>query len=192
MANSETVLHQTVITNTDIVNQIWQAYIDSFAGTDDFCAQDQICYTTKAVMAEALKDPDYQKFILKARDKIIGLCLLTNNLVKARIAYCNDRFLRKKFPKFTKEGRLFYVTAICVLPDWQTKGYGIKLLESVINFIDENKSMVAYDFSENKNGNLPDMIIWVAKERNRITILREDLDRQCYTTLFGQHHETPS
>ena len=186
----ESVLQTVKINDPDLLPKIIKLYQDSFAGTDDFCAQDQICYDAET-MIEALEDPDYHKFVLMAGDQPIGLCLLTNNLVKARIAYCNDRFLRKKFPKFTKEGRLYYVTAICVLPEWQEKGYGVKLLEAVISFIDENASMVSYDFSENKNSNLPDMIMWVAKESNKITVLRKDLDRQCYTTLFGEHHEQP-
>ena len=188
---TEKVLKIQNINDPYLRHAIWEMYVIAFSDTDDHCAQDQICYDNES-MDQALQDPDYWKFVLLFDNKPIGLCILTNNLKKARIAYCNDRFLRRKFPKYTAEGRLYYVTAICVLPEMQKLHHGIKLLKEVISFIDENKAMVSYDFSDNKNSNLPDIIIFVAKELNKITIMRADLDRQIYTSLYGQHHGKPS
>ena len=146
------------VMRTNIVNM----YNSAFAGTDDVCIQDQICYDT-STLDSALLDSDYLKFVLLLNDEVVGLCLLTNNLVKARIAYCNDRYLRQRFPNYTALGKLFYVTCICVLPEMQSRGVGMELIKSVTKFIFETGTMVCFDFSEEKNPGLTTLIQHVAK-----------------------------
>ncbi|MCX6745262.1 MAG: GNAT family N-acetyltransferase [Candidatus Parcubacteria bacterium] len=190
MATKETVLHVTEINDPALAHEIWEAYKGSFADTDKMCAQDQICYDEKT-MTQALSDPDYQKFVLKVEDHVVGICILTNNLMKARIAYCNDRFLRRKFPKYVEEGRFWYVTAICVLPEAQQKGFGVELLRSVCQFIFDTKSMVSYDYSFNKNPWLTGLIQKVGASLGW-NVVEIPLDKQCYTSLYYSHNGLPS
>ena len=190
MAAQETVLHVTEITDPSLAQEIWETYIGSFADTDEHCPQDQICYD-KMMMTLALSDTDYQKFVLKVEDRVIGICLLTNNLAKARIAYCNDRYYTRRFPNYVAQGRLYYVTAICVLPKMQSMGFGLKLLEAVIAFIDKHQSMVAYDYSDTKNSSLTGLIQYVGT-RMSMNLVEIQLDRQIYTTLHGTHYGDPS
>ncbi len=186
----ERVLKTQVISDPVLQLKIWETYKNSFANTDDYCAQDQICYDEKT-MKEALLDTDYWKFVLFLGDEPIGLCLMTSNLVKARIAYCNDRFLTRKYPNYVSAGRLYYVTAICVLPDMQKRGKGIELLKTVCQHIFDYKAMVAYDYSENKNSSLTGLITYVGKKLGW-EIIEVPLDRQCYTSLYYQHDGKPS
>jgi len=184
----EEILKVKIVEDKNMRQQIWQTYIESFADTDDFCAQDQMCYNEKN-METALLDSDYWKFILLLDGRPIGLCLLTNNLTKARIAYCNDRYLRKKFPNYTAQGKLYYVTAICVLPNQQKQGKGIELLKAVCQFIFDTQSMVAYDHSEAKNPNLTSIIQWVGKKFAPNSQI--PLDKQVYVALFYDHNGKP-
>lgn len=190
MSNQETVLHVTEVNDADLVNEICSVYTNSFSDTDEYCAQDQICYDDETI-AQALSDDDYQKFILKVDGKVIGLCLLTNNLMKARIAYCNDRFLRRKFPNYVEQGKFWYVTAICVLPEAQAKGYGVALLRSVCQFIYDTASMVSYDYSYNKNPWLTGLIQKVGASMGW-DVIEIPLDQQHYTSLYYAHNEVPS
>lgn len=182
MSKDEKVLIEQEITDKGLISQAWQAYLDSFADTDDYCAQDQICYDQESFIA-AMHDPEYFKYILFAGDKIIGLCFMTNNLVKARIAYCNDRYLKKKFPKYTSEGRLYYVTVLCITPNAQDQGYGFKLMAAMIAFFIKNHAAVAFDYSEQKNEGLADMVAMVAKNVHQSPAKVNLLDRQCYVTV---------
>ena len=188
METKETVLHVTEIYDQTVASEIWETYSRSFEGTDEICIQDQICYDEQT-MRLALSDPDYQKFVLKMGERVIGICLLTNNLTKARIAYCNDRFLRRKFPKYVSEGRLWYVTAICVLPESQKNGHGMALLQSVCQFIYDTKSMVAYDYSNEKSPWLTGLIQKVGREFAPNTEVF--LGEQHYTSLYYNHDGKP-
>ena len=190
MEIKEKVSRAIEITDPVFVAEVWETYVNSFSDADRHCAQDQICYD-RAAMTQALGDPDYQKFMLMVEDRVIGICLLTNNLTKARIAYCNDRFLRIKFPKYVQAGRLWYVTAICVLPEAQQKGYGVELLRSVCQFIYDTKSMVAYDYSNNKNPWLTGLIQKVGASMGW-DVQERPLDKQVYTSLFFGHNGKPN
>lgn len=183
MPKDEHVMIECEILDNGLIQTTWEEYLKSFADCDDFCAQDQICYDFDS-FNQAMRDPDYYKYILFAGEKIIGLCLLTNNLVKARIAYCNDRYLRKRFPKYTAEGRLYYVTALCISPKAQSQGYGFKLMSSIIKFFKKNQAAVAFDYSQNKNEGLADMVAWVAEDKHRSPSKIITLDRQCYVTVY--------
>lgn len=182
MPKNEKVLIEREITDEKLISQAWQAYLDSFADTDDYCAQDQVCYDQESFIA-AMQDPEYFKYILFAGDQIIGLCFMTNNLVKARIAYCNDRYLKKKFPQYTSEGRLYYVTALCITPNAQSQGYGFKLMAAMITFFIDNHATVAFDYSEQKNGGLADIVAMVAESAHQSPAKVGLLDRQCYVTV---------
>lgn len=187
---NECSFEKDIISDPELQKIIIDVYNESFASSDNECGQDQICYDDKS-LTEALLDPEYIKILLYAGDSVIGLSLLTNNLRKARIAYCNDRFLAKRFPHYVREGKLYYVTCICILPEMQKQGMGLELLKSIIQFIHRNHAMVAYDFSENKNPNLTSLIQYVGKTQD-MNLIEIPLDRQHYTTLHGEHYGTPN
>jgi ribosomal protein S18 acetylase RimI-like enzyme len=189
MMSGERTLKEYIIEDQALQNRIKEIYMVSFESSDNDCAQDQKCYDDTS-LREALLDPEYIKFVLFYEHEAIGFCLLTNNLKKARIAYCNDRFLGKKYPRYVSEGRLYYITAVCVLPEMQAKGLGIELLRSVCKFMYEDKAMVAYDYSENKNPNLTGLVQVVAKtfDWNAIEI---PLDVQHYTSVYNEQVGIP-
>lgn len=190
MKNKEEVMVVQQLEDKELAKKLWEVYLSSFADSDNFCAQEQLCYD-ESTLHEACGDKDYWKFILLADDVPVGFCLLTNNLRKARIAYCNDRFYQKKFPHYVAQGRLYYVTAICALPEMQKRGIGIKMLEEVCKFIYENKAMVTYDYSETKNPWLTQLIIKVGSTLGW-QVIEIPLDKQCYTSLYYLHDGKPS
>lgn len=190
MPKDEKVIVEQIITKGEVIQAAWQAYQASFSDTDEVCAQDQICYDWDSFKT-AMQDPDYHKYILYAGDKIIGLCFMTNNLKKARIAYCNDRYLNKKFPQYTSLGRLYYVTALCISPEAQSQGYGFKLMKAMIAFFKKNHAAVAFDYSESKNEGLAEMVAWVAENAHQSPAEIIRLDRQCYVSVYLREFEEP-
>lgn len=185
----ESTLRTYVVEDPGTRRRMYEIYQLSFQSADDFAAQDQACYD-EVTFNQALLDSEYVKFIVYLEEKIFGFFLLTNNLTKARIAYCNDRFLKRKFPKFTSEGRVYYVTSICILPEMQSKGLGISLLKSVCEFGNEKLAAIAYDYSENKNPDLTKWVQFVGKELN-INIIEIPLDRQVYSTVYEEKNGCP-
>ena len=189
MMPGERTSKEYIIEDKALQDRIKEIYMVSFESSDNDCAQDQKCYDETSLL-EALLDPEYIKFVLFFENEAIGFFLLTNNLKKARIAYCNDRFLGKKYPRYVSEGRLYYVTAISIQPEMQAKGLGIELLKSVCNFINDNKAMVAFDYSENAHPNLAGWVQFVGKKMNW-NFIEVLLDKQAYTTLYCEHNGVP-
>jgi hypothetical protein len=83
--------------------------------------QEQRCYTQQTFI-EALLDPAYLKIILLVGRVPMGLALGTNDLEKARVAYINPDYLRKRYPEAASNGKLFYLTCGCFAPETQHQG----------------------------------------------------------------------
>jgi len=83
--------------------------------------QEQRCYTQQTLI-EAFLDPAYLKMVLMVDRVPMGLALGTNDLEKARVAYINPDFLRKRYPEATSKGKLFYLTCGCFAPEAQHQG----------------------------------------------------------------------
>jgi len=156
---------------------LWDLYNISF-GDDIICAQDQMCYD-EDFFTKALDDPDYLKFILYQYNSPVGIALMTNNLVKARIAYCNDKFLINKYTEYAKDKKIYYITCLCV--DKKHKGEVRYILFNMCKFIYLNQAIVVFDYSNNKNSSLPILIKRVA---NRISKINETtLDHQIFESM---------
>ncbi|NQS90150.1 hypothetical protein HQ584_10220 [Patescibacteria group bacterium] len=178
----------TSVTNVQEQSLLWDIYHCTF-GENKICAQDQRCYN-KIAFKKALEDSDYIKFILYKDGFIVGFCLATNKLEKARVAYINPDFFKFRYPKFSKEGRIYYITALCILPQTHTIR-GLKfLLNSMIYYVNEREAIVAFDFSENKNKFLP-KLAKVLGESADVPVVGNRLDAQTYFELYGLHNAKP-
>ncbi len=176
-----------VIEEPALREKMWAIYLDSFASSRKSCAQDQVCYD-KENFLKALTDRDYWKFLVFAAetDEIVAFSLVTNNLEKAHIAYISPEYLCHQFPYYARRGRVYYVTALAVLPESQksVKTFAA-IIDSIQTFIWENQAVVAYDFSENKNQLLAKAIAEVGRRHGR-PVATLELDRQRYV---AQHFE---
>lgn len=177
------------INDINILNELWGVYFSTFEKNKEVAAQDQRSYNER-MLIDALKDNDYIKFILHKNGDIGGLGLLTNNLDKARIVYMNPDYYKNKYPIFSKEGKIFYVTALSVLPHIRGLKGIIKLLIKMIQFINSNEAIVAFDYSENKNRFLPTLIHTLA-EKSGIPVIGNKLDSQTYYEIYGKNNRTP-
>ncbi len=174
-----------------LIFKLINVYFKTFSDSYKTCAQIQTCYTPLKLFL-AFFDKEYFKVVVFWDGQPIGFCLLTNNLEKASITYMDPRYYRHKYSEYTAAGKLYYVTAICVLPEMQKDGHGLELLASVISFIDKGESMVAFDFSHSKNKNLPKYIIFAAESKNDLAIELGQCDSQEFVILYGPHHKVPS
>jgi len=170
-------------------DDLWQVYHYTFNQRKEVAAQDQRSYDERS-FKKALVDPEYVKFILTKDNYIGGFSLATHNLDKARIVYMNPEFFKSRYPRFAQERRIYYVTALSVLPEIRGSK-GIKeLLTSMVHFINKNEAVVAFDFSENKNQFLPSLIQALAGKLN-IPVVGNKLDSQTYYEIYGQNNKKP-
>lgn len=170
---------------TNEIEQAWKIYRNSFAGQESICAQNQICFTKKKFML-AIDDNDWIKFFLYLDQALIGFCLSTNNLKKAQVGYINPKFLEKKYPVYV--GKIFYTPIICIQPEHQkTENAFQMLIDNLSTHIAEHNSMVFCDFSLNKNGHLPELIVQALNKSNGISGRRNNsftiVDSQIYVVI---------
>ena len=97
---------------------LWEIYNEVM---DIDTIQDQRCYSQQTFM-EALLDPDYLKVVLILGRSPAGLGLGTNNLEKARIAYINPDFLKRRYPEYARKDKIFYLTCGCFGSEAQHRG----------------------------------------------------------------------
>lgn len=189
--SKEEVRVERKVEDPELRATIWDVYERSFQEGVNVCAQEQVCYPTPEVLAEALQDPDILKFISFVDGQPIGLCLITNNLKKATAAYVSDRFLRARFPKYAEAGKIYYVTALGVIPEKQAEGYGAKMLSEVCRLIFEEKATVAYDFAVEKGLPLTEIIQKIGKGYGWGDAKEIPLGQQVFTSLYWEHDGTP-
>lgn len=183
------VVLQKEILDPKLQNDLWETYHDTFERNKEKAAQDQRSYD-QSTFIDALTDSDYLKFVLVKDDSIKGLSLATNNLDKARIVYMNPEYFKTRYPNFAQAGKIFYVTALSVISGFhELKGIN-ELLTTMIHFIDQNEAVVAFDYSENKNHFLPDLIQLLAR-RNNIPVIGNKLDAQVYFEIYGEKNRQP-
>jgi len=154
------------ITDELTINELWNVYFNSFAGQETECAQNQICFN-RDEFAAALADPDWEKFVLTDEDgKFIGLGASTTNLEKARVGYINPEAFAKRLPGY--EGRIFYIPIIAILPEFQRKKFFYPFMSRMYrHVIFDMRGVSAYDFSQNKNPHLQEIIAHVGEEMIR-------------------------
>ncbi len=126
---------------------LWEKYMESFRDLDTY--QDQVCYDRETFL-EALRDPEYLKFVALEGEIPRGLALATNSLEKASVAYINPAYIRRRYPRQVEEGRFYYVTAIYVDPAVQGMGLVKSLLRSMLSFMKEGERVAGFDFCQSK------------------------------------------
>lgn len=165
-------------------NRLWELYQKTFAPAATGCIQEQLCYTADLFKA-ALEDEDIVKFVVIHEDRPIALALATFNLEKARIAYVNPVRLEQANPDYA--GRILYFTCLCVHPDWQRReGVFVLLVKELTLFTDRHQALVAFDFSTEKNGDLPSMLVRVAQMTQASGVTQTK--QASYRKLGGQEY----
>lgn len=161
---------------------LWKFYAKSFQNPAQY-AEIQDVYDEESFYM-VLLDQDYYKFLLRYDKEYVGLCLITTNLDKAKIAYVNPQRLENLYPQY--RGRIFYVTFIGVIPSYQkTKAFYL-LVSEIIKFIDERDGICGFDFAREGDIHLPAMILRAIKiMRDRGEIKREVVYQSIGTQEYG-------
>lgn len=175
-----------VISDPATAEALWRIYEAGFEKSVEESVQDQLCYD-RDTLAEALADQDYVKFVLKVDGSPAGFCLATNVPEKAHVAYVNPAYLRKRFAAEVAEGRLWYFTAITVLPHLQQRGiFFYAITEEVTRFIDACQGVVVVDHSLETSPHMPAMLQKAARKSQAACGLRTN-DAEI-ETLGGQSY----
>ena len=158
MSQNSTCFSSTKVEDASLRAALWDVYVAAFGDAEVACIQEQLCYTRETFDA-ALLDPAYVKFVAKdgADDSVTGVLLCTNDLEKARIAYVNPRRLLAQFPEYA--GRIWYFTAVAVMPSKQGRGGAAAMFDAATVFMDQQDALVAFDYSTEKNPMLPQFIV---------------------------------
>lgn len=182
------ILVKKSITNETVRTTCVQLYFESFNDSQYICSQEQRCYDY-IELQKALLDSDYLKFLAYEKKVILAMALMTNNIDKARIAYINPEKYQQLFPKQD----IFYITYIGTTSSKQQQGYASAIIKEIIRFSRKNdhSAVYAFDFSQNKNSTLPQLILTteqrLAKEEGwepRLTYKK--IDCQEYGVLIQQ------
>lgn len=148
----------TSISDPAEASRLWHIYKEAFSKAAVESVQDQMCYT-EATLAEALADESYAKFVVYRGEEAIGFGLVTNDMEKARVAYVNPGYLAAKFPEEYAAKRLYYFTAIAVLPELQGSGsFLLSMATEMTVYIDQRGGTVVFDYSLETSPKLPMML----------------------------------
>lgn len=163
---------------------LWLLYQDAFTSAVAQCAQEQLCYTEKS-FSETLTDEKIIKFIVEVHGVPVGFALATFDLEKARVAYVNPHRLANAYPDH--DGRILYFTCLVIHPEFQRNG-GVfnALVRELTVFTDRHRAVVAFDFSTEKNGRLPQALVRAARQTQQagLTATKEAQ----YRRLGGQEY----
>lgn len=142
--------HQTYeVLDTETLTSLLRVYRESFAEARATCAQNQMCYTPSQFL-KALKDVNYLKVIMVIDGDPIGFALLTNSMTRAKITYMNPQRFANLYPEAVKQNRLWYCTALAILPDWRGQGMSYPMFLSVAKHLREQDAILAFDYAEDK------------------------------------------
>lgn len=164
----------------------WRIYAEAFAKAAERAVQDQMCYTPDTLKA-ALVDPDYVKFLVYRGDELVGFGLATDDMEKASVTYVNPGFLARTFPAEYAAKRLWYFTAIAVLPELQGSGaFFAAMGAEMTSFIDGVDGVVLFDHSMETSAPLPQTLVRVIKAaQQRLGLRTNDAE---YSELGGQRY----
>ncbi len=159
------------ISDTTLRRELWEMYDATFQAVNAETPCRQHCH--KEEFLEAMKDRDFQKFVLFVEEKPAGIGIITNHLEK--VPWINISFFQKKFPEPINRGLLYYLVGIAVKIDVASMALGAKLLEKMICSLPESGA-VAFDYSQTANRAIP----LFAKRALHRSIEGETLDTQVY------------
>ena len=127
---------------------------------------------------EILQDEDFAKFLVYSDEKLVGVTLLTNAL--AKVPWVNAGYFEARYPKRTRDGRVFFLPAVVIDPSYQDlRRIGARLLQQALTSLGED-AVVACDYSESLRQNLPS---FVGRTLGR-EFKGEVLDRLVYEVFF--------
>jgi ornithine decarboxylase len=158
--------------------KLWGIYNESLHVED--AVQDQSCYTHET-FSDALDDSGYKKILMVVDGEPSGLIMGTNDLDKASVAYINPKYIRDRLPREVEEGRLWYVTAICVSPNSRHLGFYNQMMLAAINAIREKRYVIAGDVCDGRYF-IPDVFMKLAAE-NGYPLEKRSLGSQSYYAL---------
>lgn len=155
----------------EIQNKLWDVYLAELGpGIKQETAIPQQCFRSFEIFKNAMLDQDFIKFVLFSdKNEIIGLAISSSNLKKIKeVAGIEINLSRYEslFPEEYKQRKLHYVPVTCILKNYHDEGYMNNLGEAIIKEVNKNKGKAAFDFAEEKNGGLDEMVAHIARETN--------------------------
>jgi hypothetical protein len=157
---------------------LWGLYKDSLHIEE--AIQEQSCYSEESFIG-ALTDMEYTKVILVIDGSPSGLLMGTNNLEKARIAYINPEFLRRRYPQEVQEGRLFYLTCMFISPQVRNMGFAREVIRASAEAIREKDYVLISDVCDRRLF-LPDVLVDLGEDIG-FPVEKEILGSQTYFAL---------
>ncbi len=138
---------------------------------------DQVNYTPEE-LREAARDSSHLVFALLRETKLQAFILVTTDL--SRAPWVSPWYFQKRFPDYYQRGLIYYVTVVASYGG----GAGQHLMRRLMSFVHlEKQGMVAYDYSRNKNSQLPVLIN--SAIRDHPEIIHEELDAEVYGVLHA-------
>lgn len=168
-----TICRKYVIESEQERAALWDLYYETFKEVDEGspCKQS---YNRDEFM-KVLQDSDVVKFILTYQDSLVGIALITNNLKK--VSWISEPYFKKHFPHQYEERRIYYIKALVIAKKYQGKIEVFRLVKSIIEYVDSQNGIAAFDCSENINQFLLPLI----ERAGTGTISQsQQLDRQVY------------
>ncbi len=150
-------------------NKLWNVYLAELGpGIKSETAFPQQCFRSFSSFKKAMIDPDFKKFILfSEKSEIIGLAISSTNLQKikkvAKVKVNLEKY-KLMFPKEYEQRKIHYFPVTCILKEHQNLGCMNTLGETLIKDVNKNQGVAAFDFAEEKNAGLDEMIVYIAKE----------------------------
>ncbi len=153
----------------DLSNKLWKVYLAELGpALKTETAIPQQCFRSFKKFKKAMLDSDFKKFILFSEEnEIIGLAISISNLQKVKkIAGIEINLERYEslFPEEYKQGKIHYVPVTCILKNYHDEGYMNTLGEAIVKEVNKNQGKAAFDFAEEKNGGLDEMVAYIARE----------------------------
>lgn len=125
-----------------------------------------------------MQDEDFRKHLVYAGDELAGVALLTNELGK--IPWVNAPYFERRYPKHFREGKIFFLPAIVIDPQYQDlRRIGATLLQQAVATLGED-AVLAVDYSETLRQSLPAFV----SRGLGITFKEEVLDRLVYQIFY--------
>jgi hypothetical protein len=158
-----------IIDDNNLQKIIWEVYITELgSGIISETAFPQQCFDTFERLIRVLIDENFTKFVLYSEDKkVIGMAIASNNLERVRDeanVKFNPELYKNIYPVLYKKGKIFYFPAMCILSEYQNVGYFSVLADKMITMINEHEGVAAFDYSERKNPNMGELLVYIAKK----------------------------
>ncbi len=177
------------INDSELQKTIWQVYLNELGpGTTLETAFPQQCFDTFERLVKILLDEEFIKFVLYSEDeKVIGIAIASNNLEKVREmanVKFNPEMYKAMYPELYSNGGLFYFPAMCILREYQDVGYFSILADKMISMVNEYKGGAAFDYSEKKNPNMGELLVYLCKKlKLRPEATAEIIDQQTFVIV---------